>query len=172
MTSFKKLPEALADNRFTILVAGTTVCAAYFLSLVIRRITTSGSNSNSSNQNNTERPRRLLTDQSINTLNGAITEAHNQNGVVTGQPLVGPLPYRAITNYSNVDRARANWESLIDADQERRRRIARRNVDVLRRQINQECKRRQVRRQLKEAINEPSDVSMTGQNNESSSSSK
>lgn len=92
-----------------------------------------------------------------NVTTNATTSSASFSDAFSPPPADSPL---MMDHAAMTERARRNWEALIDADMERRRRIARRHHDVLRRQLQTECKKRRVIRALREGLDENSETKL------------
>lgn len=136
---------SIDDTKTFFVLGAITLAVGYIFSLILKPNSTR-SRSSSRNQNTS-------TNLGQETFQDAYSAFTNGTGLHTRS---APAPIPAITSGSSTrnNRARQNWENLIDADMERRRKVARRNIEGLRREIQNEVKKRAVKRTLQGGMTE------------------
>ena len=154
-----KLPDSkniILENYDTLMVIGAFSVVAFYLILILL--------SSTENRRNTRRnnPRIGERGQLIRRVNQEIRQ-RGENGVITDPNIIDDQPRNMRHEFNermpNIARMRADpnqdqqvTDRLIDIDQERRRRLARRNIGLLRREIKKAVKKRTVRQRIGEEI--------------------
>ena len=134
--SFSLFEKVKDDTKLVLVVGAFTLCVGYILAVFMNSANLPRRTNNRSRATGTAAPPGRG-----ETFQDAYAALTNTNGV--------ERIYTRDATDSNNGRARQNWEALIDADQERRRRLARRNIEGLRREIQNEVRKRAVKRTLR-----------------------